>query len=357
MNTVRLRVGVISLYGLENFGNRLQNWAVHYALTERGYDPVNIIFPHRDLRAYLGHFVRETTRIAHRQHIDIQRRRSFRQFDSHMKRHTVYFRQQLQDIRKAYCCFVVGSDQIWSPYSGRYHEFQFLNWASPKQKIALSPSFGVTHVPTDKQAAYAEWLTSFAELSVREDAGAKIIEDLTGRKARVLIDPTLSIEANAWRRISSPRLRPREPYVLTYFLGETDAEWITYISETASTHEARIISLLDRSDSLMYTAGPAEFLDLIDNAACVFTDSFHGSAFSLVFGVPLVVFPRRGGRFDVSSRLDTFLSTFALQDRLFGDSLTWDPFSCDYTEATEILSNQRAEYFAYLEGELHRACL
>lgn len=57
-------------------------------------------------------------------------------------------------------------------------------------------------------------------LSVREDAGAKIIKDLTGRDAPVLVDPTLLLTKEKWLFIAKEAdNKPKKKYMLTYFLG------------------------------------------------------------------------------------------------------------------------------------------
>ena len=57
-------------------------------------------------------------------------------------------------------------------------------------------------------------------MSVREDDGAKIIKDLTGRDVPVLVDPTLLLTKEKWMTISKEASnKPKEKYLITYFLG------------------------------------------------------------------------------------------------------------------------------------------
>lgn len=77
-----------------------------------------------------------------------------------------------------------------------------------KKKIAFSASFGISKLPEEKKADFKKYLSEFKSISVREDAGKKIIEDLTGRKdIEVLIDPTMLLKSDEWDKVNS---RPKQ---------------------------------------------------------------------------------------------------------------------------------------------------
>ena len=76
-----------------------------------------------------------------------------------------------------------------------------LNFFDAKQKVCFAPSFGVSEIGDEWKLLFAEKLKEIPYLSVREEAGAEIIKQLTGKSAEVLIDPTLMLDANEWRKI------------------------------------------------------------------------------------------------------------------------------------------------------------
>jgi len=346
-------VGVVTIYDLSNFGNRLQNWAVHKVLRDRGYSPVNMVYPRKTLRSHISNVV-HLHWLRQRLYFNTPREQRFAAFSRLMQTKTIHTPLGLRTAAHGCACVVVGSDQIWNPYFYRPHPFEFLEWTDGSRRIALAPSFGVSEIPPEYRSTYAQLLTGFPRLSTREDAGAAIIQELTGKQAEVLIDPTLSISAEEWRAIADNSLRPKTPYVLTYFLGAISPERRTYIQDAAQRRGAAIVDLLDPSDPHTYAAGPAEFLDLIDNAECVFTDSFHGSAFSLLFSTPFVIFDRESNMASMSSRIETFVETFGLQMRKYTPHTDMDPFVVDYADAHLILKQKREQYFAYLDEELAR---
>jgi len=354
VKTAPRAVGVVTIYDLRNFGNRLQNWAVHKGLRDRGLMPVNLVYPQKTVRSHVGNVIRFSW-LRQKRHLHTPRGRRFCTFSRQMPTKVIHSPLGLKAAGRECACVVVGSDQIWNPHFFKPHPFEFLGWTEIQRRIALSPSFGVSEIPVEYRPTYARLLNGFPRLSTREDAGAAIISELTGRNAEVLIDPTLSISAEEWRAVADNSLRPESPYVLTYFLGALSAERRAYIEDVAQERGVDIVHLLDPSVPRIYEAGPAEFLDFIDNAECVFTDSFHGSAFSLIFSTPLVIFDRESNLASMSSRVETFLQTFGLQACEYRPQMDVDPFEVDYAHAHEVLGQKRQQYFAYLDEELARA--
>ena len=117
--------------------------------------------------------------------------------------------------------FVVGSDQVWNPewYEDCKikKEMYLLTFADDSKKICFSPSFSVEKLPSKWEEWFRVNLNKFPRLSVREDTGAKIIENLTGRKAEVLIDPTLMLSKEEWKKLSADNKITEKDYILTYF--------------------------------------------------------------------------------------------------------------------------------------------
>ncbi len=158
----------------------------------------------------------------------------------------------------------------------------------------------------------------FKEISVREEAGKKIVEDLTGRKdVEVLVDPTMLLTAEEWDNVSNkPEQLKTDKYILNYFLGELSEKRKNEIDRIAKENGCKIINMLD-SNSPFYKTGPAEFLYLEKNAFLICTDSFHACVFSILYNRPFIVFEREDNNVSMNSRIDTLLNKFHLQDRRY----------------------------------------
>jgi hypothetical protein len=201
---------------------------------------------------------------------------------------------------------------------------------------------------------YKRWLSDMAYISVREDAGAKIVKELTGREAPILADPTLMLTKKKWLSISNPaQHKPNKPYLLTYFLGEVSKENRSNINQIASINSLEIVNMADINDEDRYSADPSEFIDYVYSAEILLTDSFHGAIFSIILEKPFIVFNRLGKHPSMNSRVDTLLSKFKLEDRKWENiKNSHDYFKIDYSHVPPILEVEQKQAISYLKKAL-----
>lgn len=210
-----------------------------------------------------------------------------------------------KNLHEKYEYFIAGSDQVWNPYLEYCTEANFLTFATHHQKVALSPSIAIDEIPEEKKESFSKWIQDFRLLSVREEKGKELICQLCGREAQVLCDPTMYLSALEWQKIEEKPKKCPKKYILTYFLGNCDEAYAMWIRELADAYHLEILELQNETN---FGIAPDEFLYLIHHAACVCTDSFHGTVFSLIFHTPFVVFERKEHFKTMKSRLDTLLS-------------------------------------------------
>src|SRR5699024_4251468 len=197
-----------------------------------------------------------------------------------------------------------------------------------------------------------EWLEGISTISIREEAGAKIIKDLTGVDAPVLVDPTMLLTKKEWLTVSNRASnRPNEPYILTYFLGGPTDETREQLENLVSRENMTIINLGDISEKETYETGPSEFLDYINNASAFFTDSFHGVVFSIIFETPFVVYERQSSGASMYSRIETILDNFDMRNRE-ANGFNEDIFSMDFSGTYEVLEREYNKSIDYLKEAL-----
>ena len=208
---------------------------------------------------------------------------------------------------------------MWNPDFRFASPFDFLTFAPQKKRIALSPSFGVSKIPNQYTAQYTTWLNEMHALSVREEAGAKIIKELTGRDADVLVDPTMLLSKEEWLNIARPSAgKPSKTYLLTYLLGEVGVERKKWISNLSKKYDLEVINLLDTKNEPIYITDPSEFIDFIHSASIVCTDSFHGVIFSIIMETPFIVFDREERKQSkMGSRIETLLKKMQFENRYY----------------------------------------
>lgn len=252
--------------------------------------------------------------------------------------------------------FVCGSDQIWNPNYPENSMIDFLQFAPEHQRIAIAPSFGTSSIPQSRREIFTQWLSSIPHLSVREDAGAKIIKDLTGREAQVLLDPTCALTKEEWLTFArEPARRPAGKYIFCYFLGNLTRRYVRFIRNYAKENKCEIVDIYDVHDLTYYDIDPQEFVWLLANAQAVFTDSFHGTAFSVNLQRPFVVFDRVEGGASMSSRITSILKKTGLEDRQYPNVSVENVEKTDFSNAAAVMKAQREVTKNYLRQALTAA--
>lgn len=355
------KIGIISLYGNNNFGNKLQQYAVEN-LVKKFVTKVNIIKEIdicRKERKCINSKILNCFRSIKRKILKPKyyRNINFYKFEKNFlitDYKNYYSNNKNSKLNKKYDYFILGSDQVWNPDFGLKGNFKYLDFSNRNKNIAFSASFGVSKIPDDLIEEYKKGLQNFKAISVREDRGKEIVEELTGRKdVEVLVDPTMLLTADEWDKISKkPEQLKTDRYILNYFLGELSKERKEGIERIAKENNCEIINLLDKNDPL-YVSGPSEFLYLEKHAFLICTDSFHSSVFAILYNRPFIVFDREQENIeDMSSRIDTLINKFKLKNRKFTGKIEKENLEHDYTEAYRILEFEREKSDKFLRKAL-----
>lgn len=248
---------------------------------------------------------------------------------------------------------IVGSDQVWNPViTGHDLNFYLKFCKDRRQKVSYAASFGYKYADDENEAEIAELLNDFAHLSVREQDGQVAVEKLTGRKAALVLDPTLLVQPEYLRSIMKPTKRKKK-YVL-FFCIKMSRKLYLQAHAYADAHGYELVTIggrmKDRFDPTKhpeYGVGPKEFLGLVDKAECVFTNSFHGMAISIALHSDFYV----EFSSDTNSRLINLTHMLQLQERAIGKDIP-EEMDIDYDKVEELLAVQRKISMNYLEMAL-----
>lgn len=360
------KVAIITLNGYFNYGNRLQNYALQEVIKSLGHD-VDTIMVNRNMKNKEGRILRvlknpkkllvifKRFKINKKnEKISIERSKNFKQFSKKYISETEYYISENNipsDLSNKFDFFVVGSDQVWNPFTVGKSGIYFLSFAPKEKRIAYAPSFGISNIPLEYKEEYKVLLSSMGKLSVREKAGAEIIKNLSGRTAQILVDPTLLLSKEKWLSVSQQvSNKPKDSYLLTYFLGDISSEKQKKIKEIATLKKLKVINLSNIKDKDFYESGPSEFIDYINSAEIFLTDSFHGVVFSILLETPFIVFNRKDNQPSMNSRIDTLLETFKFESR-FSDKLKSNNeiFNLDFSHVHSILKEERERALNYLK--------
>ena len=352
------KVGIITINDFNNYGNRVQCYAVQELLRKNGVECENIyntgLSKKQRIKKYTLKFIKFVLNRGNERNL-YKRSKVFKKFNNNIifSKYKVKNGKYSARLNEEYDLFIVGSDQVWNPDFLTTSDADFLTFADNSKKIAFSASFGVNKLPEAKKDYYKKKLEVFKFISVREEAGKKIIDDLGIKNdVKVLVDPTMLLPEDNWNKVmNKPAQYNGEKYILTYFIGNLSDERKSEIERIATKNKWKIINLLDKNDPF-YISGPGEFLWLEKHAELICTDSFHSSVFAILFGKPFIVFSREDSYASMNSRLDTLLSKFNLESRKYNGGISEDMLDCNYDEAKKILEEERKRAYSFLEGTL-----
>lgn len=334
-------VGILTYHNVYNLGAVLQAFALQRTIQSLGHackiidfaSPVHgtayDLFDFRlsqfsGLRASYGSMIRNLRVLAHlRSHLALRRR--FAQFQSRhltLTSETYHSASEVRTDCPSFDVFVIGSDQVWEPSGldcGSGTVF-YLEFVSSGRRVAYAPSFGVAEMPLEYHERIAALLNRFDVLSAREDSGCRIIQQLTGREAAHVVDPSLLLRASDYRQVAIAPSQG-EPCVLLYPMLSSDRLKVAArkASKCLKLPLVAVVPIYYNpqeyafADRVVFDSGPAEFLGWLNMAAFVCTNSFHGLAFSLIYRKPFLTVPYHVPSFNL--RLESLLAKVGLLSR------------------------------------------
>ena len=384
------KIGIMSFPRYQNYGTYLQLYALQSTVAALGYKPEIIDYdPYNDSgnrsRHPMGNALRKTLRpllralkkavfpdkIHSPQTVyTVSNNNAFDKFRDNQLQlgATTYFNQyELNDNPPRCAAFITGSDQVWNPRAHFMDSAYFLAFAEPHQRIAYAPSFGVDQIPQESRGWMRQQIRGIASLSVREQNAVAMVRELSGREARLVVDPVMLLPVAEWTAFSYKRVAASRPYLFCYFL-ESDP----YMRERALTLAEQLgldlyllpVNALDRDIrderiTLLHDIGPREFVGLIRHAELVCTDSFHGSVFSIMLKRPFLTFQRYANPDQVAahSRIESILNISGLGARLVSKNGTLPsaPLQVDFGPSHDKLGKLREKSIRYLAESLHQA--
>lgn len=373
-------VGIITCFA-DNYGACLQAYALQDSIEKIGYSCsiINYVEPvGNHPRKTLGLIQRigksDFVRIL-RSKIDSGYRQSFletgkravlfnrfRKKFVHLTRKEYGKYSELKNDPPLFDAYICGSDQIWNPLFYGTNEAHFLDFApSGRPRIAYAPSIGVPEYPEKLKESFRSLVAKLDKVSCREDAGAELIRTVCQRECKVVIDPTLLLNSDDWKGLISNKA-PKEKYIFCYIFSEFDHihDYVKRIQSLTGLKVYYLPTSKVRYDAdefkCVYDTGPKEFLELVNGAELVITDSFHCSVFSVQFRKQFFVLLRNkeSEKLNMNSRIHTLLDKLGLRDRLvtdyFPSELTNSPIEYDAVEGK--LDVLREDSLSYLKEAL-----
>lgn len=297
------KVGIITFHRAKNYGAVLQSYALQKTVQtlgndceivdykceniDKGYKPFqfNKNDPVKSLVKSVLMFRKRSKRI-----------KSFSGFYSNYLKisRKSYTDSEIADCKSDYDIFISGSDQVWGPGKEGVDpdSAYFLSFADDAQKYSYAASFGVSDISESKIPVLKSLLSGFQTFSVREESALDIVKKVTGKQGLCHIDPTFLLPADEWKKIAVKKIST--PYILVFNVKPVKS-LLDFAEKLSKEKNIPVVYITDNPQKkragFTYIAAPTveEFLGYFLNAAYTVTNSFHGTAFSVIFHKNLFV--------------------------------------------------------------------
>ena len=244
---------------------------------------------------------------------------------------------------------IVGSDQVWNPYN--IESIYYLSGLTSDYTRKIAYAVSLCDLKRKNKfydyPEVKEWVSKFDSIYTRENTGRDIIKEFFDRESDVVLDPTLLYSGEEWINKLKLRKKKVKKYFLFYLFNIT-SEMKKYIEqiEKEGIYEIHYGNVLMNQSKKTKNWSPIDFLEEIYNAEEIITDSFHGTAFSILFHKNFWVIDN--GKDENSDpyynfdRMQTLLQHINLQDRILDSNKEYKK-SIDYSCVDSMLATIRKE--------------
>ena len=350
------KIGILTLSASDNCGSLLQAYALQTVLQDRGYD-VEII----DFTTPISE---KMYRIFHPGYISspkmffgqiirykdlIKQKRDYQQFRQERLRLTEQRYSSIDGLRTIdgkYEAIVCGSDQIWNPeITEGFQDGYFC--AFPKKGgteircVAYAASIGSERLEEKYEKAFSRLLSNFDAVSLREPCSAAFVGRLYGKEIQTVLDPVFLLEREEWeaflKNLPGKKCSDRKRKYIALYYTEYNPSMAGYLERLEERTGLGTLILKPQRQMHVWSRGaeyavchdPLEFLHGLFHAEYVVTNSFHGTAMSILFHKKFAVFSHqtRGARIrDVlkAAHLENRLAQEARDADRMEERIDWD---------------------------------
>lgn len=261
--------------------------------------------------------------------------------------------KELREKSENYYKMVICSDQLWNSYDYYIDKMYYLRFCPEEKRVSYATSMGSDTLSYWNRRKVSKYIREIPFVSVREQSAVDICEREIGVKATLVSDPTLLLDKETWRKKLAISDNP-EQYCLAYFLKQPSAAALEAIAFFKGKMQVKVIPYSYEADVIAESAGPREFVELINNAAYVLTDSYHGTLFSVNFEKQFITFLRPLQKRNENTRFDNIAQVLDVGKRFVIDE-EWKEIvetPIDYSQITLKRESFVEKSQLYLEDAL-----
>lgn len=342
-----MKIAVITLPLLNNYGGNLQAFAMMRLLKNLGHQPVflNLQLTHSlefwvkfIIKKYFLFFINK-----YKNPFFLNRKKCMKRFIDDFiilqskkicsQNELLYF---FKNSNLDAC--IVGSDQVFSSIGVLgFRDIYSLGFLSDNIiKLSYAASFGGDKYKGGNINFHSQNLKKFKAISVREKSGVKICKEIFGVGAKHVLDPTMMLEASEYKSLFADIKNSKTNGKIFVYILDKNKEKTDAIKKFAKDKNLEVYEINDGNSS-QDAISIEEWLKNIYDADIIVTDSFHGCVFSILFNKQFYAFVNKERGVD---RFYSLFEMFDLNDRVVNDA-KFSPKEIDYKKVDEILKNQK----------------
>jgi Polysaccharide pyruvyl transferase. len=344
-----MKIGILTYHQAENYGAILQAYALQQTIINFGLDC--------DIIDYNCEGILKQFKFNLKNSFFYKKKIKFSNFrKKYLKLSSPFFLNNIFLTNAIYDNFIVGSDQVWNFNCNNNDTTYLLDFVKDlNKKNSYAASFGKNTLPNFPESYLRDKFINFNFITVREQNGANLLKKLINKKIPVVLDPVFLLTKENWQKFVNTN---NKKYILVYQLYYTES-LLEFAKNLSKKENLRLIIITISLKTKFFSffnaidksnVGPKEFISLIGNAEYIVTNSFHGTALSIILNKQFFT-EYVSDLYNVNSRFDELFQNFDLYGRKINKDLSYKPI--DYKKINDILDNKRIKAIKYLKRMLN----
>lgn len=353
------KIGILTFHDAANYGAFLQAYALQTALTNLRIDSEIIDYKANFIRntyspyKLSGNKVKAIIKIVLFSGDAKKRNKIFNDYANRYLNLSKTIKDSKEDLQMQcsnYHTIICGSDQIWNLNLTKNNDSYYLPFTlGDTIKASYAGSFGDMKLSDTSNTT--RYLKDFKYVSCREVEATDELNNLYNINSTSHIDPTLLLSSSQWDELSVS-CQHKEPYVLIYTVKRD----LNLVSEAVSFAKEKGLKLIQisnirRNKDIHYLANqsPGEFLNLFKNADFIFTNSFHGTVFSIIYKKNFLVEKIAQDK-SLNKRVISLLNILNIPDHILENGVEKIYDHLDWDNIFKIIASEKAKSLNYLSN-------
>lgn len=317
-----MKIGVLTVYSVPNFGSFLQAYALKNVLESLGHEVYHIkirsdreiqrdFYKYPATRRSLQHPIEEFQKF-------LFGKRKYRIFQENLK---VFHEIEKTEIDKM-DSVIIGSDELWN-ISEKEFQYPLYFGAGVEKTATYGISVGKAKWEDfERMSEYQQFIRDVNYITVRDVRTREIVKKITGKVAPMVCDPTFLVETSVLLKKSDDDYIRKNKYILLYTYNFTISEWTKkYLIRYAKEKNLKLVSVGFYFAWCDYNlnCSPFEFGDVIKHAECMVTTTFHGCVIGALNYQKVLAVP-------FSPKVNDIMGKLGLSDAVVDTEITYETF-------------------------------